>query len=137
MEGGRIAHLPGIPGCVSPKYGATGYYRPGAAHCKPLGLSPRAAGGSFPAPLSRAKPAKMTGPMNELLNDPVALSQALIRQPTVNPCHDGAQDLLAEALESLGFRTRRYHFEGVDNLWARIGTASPNFCFAGHTDVVP
>jgi len=71
------------------------------------------------------------------LEDPVALSQALIRQPTVNPCHDGAQDLLAEALESLGFRTRRYHFEGVDNLWARIGTASPNFCFAGHTDVVP
>jgi succinyl-diaminopimelate desuccinylase len=79
----------------------------------------------------------MSEPMTELLNDPVALSQALIRQPTVNPCHDGAQDLLAEALESLGFRTKRYHFEGVDNLWARIGTSAPNFCFAGHTDVVP
>ncbi|MFQ5974585.1 MAG: succinyl-diaminopimelate desuccinylase, partial [Alphaproteobacteria bacterium] len=25
----------------------------------------------------------------------------------------------------------------VDNLYARIGTRSPNFCFAGHTDVVP
>jgi succinyl-diaminopimelate desuccinylase len=25
----------------------------------------------------------------------------------------------------------------VDNLYARLGTASPNFCFAGHTDVVP
>jgi succinyl-diaminopimelate desuccinylase len=73
----------------------------------------------------------------QLLDDPVALSQALIRQPTVNPCHDGAQDLLAEALESLGFRTRRHHFEGVDNLYARLGTAQPNFCFAGHTDVVP
>jgi succinyl-diaminopimelate desuccinylase len=71
------------------------------------------------------------------IDDPVALSQALIRQPTVNPCHDGAQDVLAETLESLGFRTKRYHFEGVDNLYARLGTAQPNFCFAGHTDVVP
>lgn len=75
--------------------------------------------------------------MTELLNDPIALTQALIRQPTVNPCHDGAQDLLADVLESLGFRTRRYHFEGVDNLYARLGGAQPNLCFAGHTDVVP
>jgi succinyl-diaminopimelate desuccinylase len=73
----------------------------------------------------------------EQVDDPVALSQVLIRQPTVNPCHDGAQDALAETLESLGFRTRRYHFEGVDNLYARLGTTQPNFCFAGHTDVVP
>jgi succinyl-diaminopimelate desuccinylase len=28
-------------------------------------------------------------------------------------------------------------FGKVTNLWARIGTASPLFCFAGHTDVVP
>ena len=28
-------------------------------------------------------------------------------------------------------------FEDVDNLWARRGTESPVFCFAGHTDVVP
>jgi succinyl-diaminopimelate desuccinylase len=73
----------------------------------------------------------------DLSRDPILLSQALIRQPTVNPCHDGAQDLLAETLESLGFRTKRYHFEGVDNLYARFGTAQPNFCYAGHTDVVP
>jgi succinyl-diaminopimelate desuccinylase len=75
--------------------------------------------------------------MSELLNDPVALAQALIRCPTVNPCKDAAQDLLADLLESQGFRTRRYPIEGVDNLYARIGTAAPNFCFAGHTDVVP
>lgn len=73
----------------------------------------------------------------DALDDPVALAQALIRHPTVNPCHDGAQDVLATALESLGFRTRRYPFEGVDNLYARLGAAEPNFCFAGHTDVVP
>lgn len=70
-------------------------------------------------------------------DDPIALSQALIRQPTVNPCHDGAQDLLAETLGALGFRTKRYHFEGVDNLYARFGSEQPNFCFSGHTDVVP
>ncbi len=75
--------------------------------------------------------------MTDFLHDPVALAQALIRQPTVNPCHDGAQDVLADALESIGFRTKRYPFEGVDNLWARLGGASPNLCFAGHTDVVP
>ena len=75
--------------------------------------------------------------MIDTLHDPIALAQALIRQPTVNPCHDGAQDVLAEALESLGFRTKRYPFEGVDNLYARLGGAAPNFCFAGHTDVVP
>ncbi len=75
--------------------------------------------------------------MTETLHDPVTLTQALIRQPTVNPCHDGAQDVLADALESLGFRTKRYHFDGVDNLYARLGGSSPNICFAGHTDVVP
>lgn len=75
--------------------------------------------------------------MTDFFHDPIALTQALIRQPTVNPCHDGAQDVLADALESIGFRTKRYPFEGVDNLWARLGGAAPNLCFAGHTDVVP
>lgn len=75
--------------------------------------------------------------MTDTLHDPISLAQALIRQQTVNPCHDGAQDVLAEALESLGFRTKRYPFDGVDNLYARLGGAAPNLCFAGHTDVVP
>lgn len=75
--------------------------------------------------------------MTDTLHDPIGLAQALIRQQTVNPCHDGAQDLLADALESLGFRTKRYPFDGVDNLYARLGGAAPNLCFAGHTDVVP
>ncbi len=74
---------------------------------------------------------------SDVLRDPVAMAQALIRRPTVTPCHDGAQDMLAEALEALGFVTRRYPIEGVDNLWARLGHTAPNFCFAGHTDVVP
>lgn len=46
-------------------------------------------------------------------------------------------DLAQEKLESLGFRVKRYKFGLVDNLYARIGDAAPNFCFAGHLDVVP
>ncbi|MBI1338867.1 succinyl-diaminopimelate desuccinylase [bacterium] len=75
--------------------------------------------------------------MTIALTDPVALAQLLIRQPTVNPCDDQAIVALDDALRSLGFRTRRYKFENVDNLYARYGTEAPNFCFAGHTDVVP
>jgi succinyl-diaminopimelate desuccinylase len=75
--------------------------------------------------------------MNDILLDPVALTQALIAQPTVTPCSDGAQDFIAESLAGLGFRVKRYPIEGVDNLYARLGTEAPNFCYAGHTDVVP
>jgi succinyl-diaminopimelate desuccinylase len=37
----------------------------------------------------------------------------------------------------VGFNIENMRFEDVDNLWARRGTESPVFCFAGHTDVVP
>ena len=70
------------------------------------------------------------------------LAQALIRCASVTPKDSGALDVLQKALEGLGFRCERMKFEEagadtVDNLYARLGTASPNFCFAGHTDVVP
>jgi succinyl-diaminopimelate desuccinylase len=50
--------------------------------------------------------------------------------------------MLQRALESLGFACHRLPFSqagtaDVDNLYARLGTEGPNFCFAGHTDVVP
>lgn len=79
--------------------------------------------------------------------DPIDLTQALIRCPSVTPADAGALDVLQAALEGLGFVCRRLPFGGddgpddenarVDNLYARLGTAQPNFCFAGHTDVVP
>eukprot|EP01039_Chlorochromonas_danica_P014429 gene14429-16844_t len=37
----------------------------------------------------------------------------------------------------MGFNCHRLPFGDVDNLYARLGTTEPNFCFAGHTDVVP
>jgi succinyl-diaminopimelate desuccinylase len=69
--------------------------------------------------------------------DPVAFAADLIRIPSVTPADLGALDLLQGQLERLGFLCRRYRFEDVDNLYARLGTAAPNLCFAGHTDVVP
>ncbi|MAO91057.1 MAG: succinyl-diaminopimelate desuccinylase [Rhodospirillales bacterium] len=74
--------------------------------------------------------------------DPVAMTQDLIRCPSVTPADEGALDLLQRVLEGLGFACTRLPFEEdgtdpVDNLYARLGTESPNLCFAGHTDVVP
>lgn len=74
--------------------------------------------------------------------DPVALSQTLIRCPSITPVDAGALDVLQTFLESYGFSCRRKVFEEpdtdpVDNLYARIGGQGENFCFAGHTDVVP
>ena len=74
--------------------------------------------------------------------DPVALAQALIRCPSVTPQDEGALGVLEKALAPLGFACHRLRFEQdgtepVDNLYARIGTGAPHFCYAGHTDVVP
>lgn len=74
--------------------------------------------------------------------DPVVLSQELIRHKSVTPDTGDALDLLAEHLTKLGFECHKLVFEEegtepVPNLYARRGTAAPNLCFAGHTDVVP
>ena len=78
--------------------------------------------------------------VNEI--DALDLSQALLRCPSITPLDAGALDVLEAALNELGFTCYRLPFSetgtpDVDNLYARIGTKSPNFCFAGHTDVVP
>ena len=74
--------------------------------------------------------------------DELYLSQALLRCPSITPEDAGALDVLEEALSDLGFTCHRLPFSetgtpDVDNLYARVGTGAPNFCFAGHTDVVP
>ncbi len=74
--------------------------------------------------------------------DPVALTQALIRCPSVTPLEAGALALLEQVLAPAGFTVERMTFSApdtpdVENLYARIGTSGPNLCFAGHTDVVP
>ena len=69
--------------------------------------------------------------------DAVNLTQELIRRPSVTPADAGAMDLVEAALKGLGFACRRMKFGEIENLYARYGTARPNLCFAGHTDVVP
>ena len=60
----------------------------------------------------------------------------------MTPDDAGALGVLESVLKPLGFSCRRLRFDAadspsVDNLYARLGTGQPNFCFAGHTDVVP
>ncbi len=76
-------------------------------------------------------------------HDPIALTQALIRCPSVTPADEGALDLLERTLAGLGFACTRLPFghppDGpVDNLFATIsGGPGPHLAFAGHSDVVP
>jgi succinyl-diaminopimelate desuccinylase len=65
------------------------------------------------------------------------LTEELIALDSVTPHDKGCQQRLIELLAPLGFACETIESNGVTNLWARRGTASPVFVFAGHTDVVP
>jgi len=71
----------------------------------------------------------------------IDLLEKLIACPSVTPEDAGAQVLLSEALEELGFTVTQLPFEDetgrVPNIFARLGDSGPHLCFAGHTDVVP
>ncbi len=71
--------------------------------------------------------------------DPVDLTAALIRCPSVTPQEGGALVLLETILSDAGFECVRVDRGGVSNLFARWGDkAHPRtFGFNGHTDVVP
>jgi len=71
-------------------------------------------------------------PINEL-----KLAKELIRRPSITPKDAGTIGLLAKNLKSLGFKCQIINFKNVKNLYAKFGKSSPNFCYAGHTDVVP
>ena len=70
------------------------------------------------------------------------LAKELIRFPTVTPVDAGVMKFLEKKLKKLGFTTKILEFKEkgfipVKNLYARLGTKGPNFCYAGHLDVVP
>ncbi|HGH6009690.1 TPA: succinyl-diaminopimelate desuccinylase [Vibrio cholerae] len=67
----------------------------------------------------------------------LALAKDLISRQSVTPADAGCQDLMIERLKALGFEIESMVFEDTTNFWARRGTQSPLFVFAGHTDVVP
>ncbi|MXN66396.1 succinyl-diaminopimelate desuccinylase [Stappia sp. GBMRC 2046] len=80
--------------------------------------------------------------MSETLSNAARLCRELIRCPSVTPAEGGALDFLEKTLGAAGFSVSRPVFsdEGtpdVENLFATIGSGSPHFVFAGHTDVVP
>jgi len=75
--------------------------------------------------------------LNELI-----LAKKLIKFPSITPIDAGVMRFLEKKLKKLGFKTKILEFKEkgfkpVKNLYARIGTKEPNFCFAGHLDVVP
>ena len=65
------------------------------------------------------------------------LAKELIRKPSITPKDAGAINLLVKNLRSLGFKCKIINFKNIKNLYAKLGKSSPNFCYAGHTDVVP
>jgi succinyl-diaminopimelate desuccinylase len=65
------------------------------------------------------------------------LAKQLISIPSITPDDLGCQKVIADRLAAIGFSIEHLRFGVVDNLWARYGTRSPLFVFAGHTDVVP
>ena len=67
----------------------------------------------------------------------LALAKDLISRQSVTPEDAGCQDLMIERLKALGFKIEVMVFEDTTNFWARRGTETPLFAFAGHTDVVP
>ena len=71
--------------------------------------------------------------------DPVELTAALIRCPSVTPEEGGALALLEKVLSAAGFDCTRVDRGEVSNLFARWGAKghARTFGFNGHTDVVP
>ncbi len=72
----------------------------------------------------------------------VSLAKDLVKCQSVTPKDDGAINVVAKSLKKLGFKCQIMEFQEkgtakIKNLYAKIGKNSPNFCFAGHTDVVP
>ena len=70
------------------------------------------------------------------------LAKELIRYPSITPIDAGVMKFLEKKLRKLGFITKILEFKEkntkpVKNLYARLGTKGPNFCYAGHLDVVP
>ncbi len=70
------------------------------------------------------------------------LAKELMKFPSITPRDAGVMKFLDKKLKKMGFKTKilnfkEKNFQPVKNLYARLGSKGPNFCFAGHLDVVP
>ncbi len=80
--------------------------------------------------------------MTDSISRSAEILRELIRCPSITPKEGGALSYLESELQKLGFSVDRVTFSDddtpdVENLYARIGDATPHVMFAGHTDVVP
>jgi succinyl-diaminopimelate desuccinylase len=71
------------------------------------------------------------------MSQTLELTQNLMARRSVTPADEGCQEVLIARLAAAGFQIEPLRFGNVENFWARRGSGSPVFCFAGHTDVVP
>ena len=76
-----------------------------------------------------------------ILNE-IKLAKELIKFPSITPVDAGVMKFLEKKLKKIGFKTKiiefkEKSFKPVKNLYAKIGNQEPNFCYAGHLDVVP
>ena len=70
------------------------------------------------------------------------LAKELIKFPSITPVDAGIMGFLEKKLKKIGFKTKILEFRDknskpVKNLYARLGNKTPNFCYAGHLDIVP
>ena len=70
------------------------------------------------------------------------LAKELIKFPSITPVDAGVMRFLEKKLKKIGLKTKliefkEKNFKPVKNLYARLGNKGPNFCYAGHLDVVP
>ncbi len=73
--------------------------------------------------------------------DPIKILSELVACKSLTPDTDGVLEVLDNYLKPMQFSSKTLVFgeknEKVDNLFLSLGSGSPHFCFAGHTDVVP
>ena len=70
--------------------------------------------------------------MNKIDFDYVALTQALVKCPSVTPNDEGALQVVEDHLKGLGFECTRLPFSedgfnDIDNLFAKIGETGKQF----------
>ena len=69
--------------------------------------------------------------------DPLELTKKLIACESVTPSDAGSLKIFADLLTRYGFICEEINRGNTKNLWAKYGSGSPVFLFAGHVDVVP
>ena len=78
--------------------------------------------------------------MTEFIDDPILLTKKLIGFRSITPDDGGSLEFIASLVERVGFQTKIFSTQGVNNLFARWSPKSDfkkTLAFNGHVDVVP